>query len=112
MPRRGKKGHGEDSLLVQVALRIKAPEGTTFSKKVLQDILDRIVSGRKLPSVVEVRGIFWRNPDRRGELGYWRYHKGADLSVAPHPIQEYPRGSLQDAIDSLGDAISAGVVTF
>lgn len=108
-----------DELVVQVALRIKAPKGTRFSKKVLQEILDRIASGEDLPKTVEIRGIFWRNPNRRGKLSMWRYHKGADLTVSPKdedgtpaPRESTPRGNLQAAVETLGNAIAAGVITF
>lgn len=101
-----------DKLVVQVSLKIKAPKGAEISKKALNQILDRIASGKRLPRNVKVAGIFWRNPNRRGSLGYWRWHTGADLSVAPSPRESSPRGNLRDAIDTLGNALAGAVVTF
>jgi hypothetical protein len=102
-----------DKLLVQVALKVKLPRGKKLSKNALQEILDRMVAGDDLPRNVEVRGIFWRNPNRRGSLSYWRYHEGADLSAKPAgPIESTPRRSLQEAIDSLAPFIETGGVTF
>lgn len=110
-----RKGHGKPDLLqVQVALKIKAPPGKTIHPQVLNQIIDRIVHGEDLPPNVEVRGIFWRNPNRGGSLSHWRYHTGADLTAAPTsaPLESSPRGSLSDAVGSLGGALYAGVVTF
>lgn len=103
-----------DPLQIQVALKIKAPPGTKIHPHVLQEIIDRAVNGEKLPPNVEFRGIFWRNPNRKGNLSHWRYHEGADLSAAPTsaPVESSPRGSLRDAIDTLGSALFSGTVTF
>lgn len=103
-----------DLLQVQVALKIKAPPGSKIHPRVLRQIIDRMVNGEELPSTVEVRGVFWRNPNRRGELSHWRYHEGADLSAAPTsaPLESSPRGSLQDATTTLGGALYSGVITF
>lgn len=90
----------EDKLIVQVALKIKLPPGKTVGKKVLQQILDIMMKGERLPRNVEIRGIFWRNPTR-GKVSDWRYHEGADLRVAPQPIEPHPRGSLRSAIDTI-----------
>jgi hypothetical protein len=106
------KGRSKDNLMVQVALKITAPKQVRITKKVLSEILQRLVDGRPIPPNVEVRGIFWRNPSRRGSLSDWRYHEGADLSSAPSPIESSPRGSLQDAIDTLAPFLSTGNVTF
>lgn len=98
---------------MQVALKVKLPKGKKISKNALQEILDRMIAGDELPRNVEVRGIFWRNPNRTGSLGYWRYHSGADLSAKPAgPIESRPRGSLHDAIDSLSPFIETGGVSF
>jgi hypothetical protein len=109
----------DDSLLVQVALRFNVPENVSFrpTRKMMQDILDRIVAHKRLPKNVEIRGIFWRNPTRGrkysgGPSNRWRYHEGADLRLAPQPLETSPRGSLRDAIDTLGNAIASGIVTF
>jgi len=91
----------DDSLIVQIAFNIKAPKGARISKKVLNELLQRLVENKPLPRNVTVRGIFWRNPDRRGRLRDWRYHDGADLTIAPHPIESSPRASLQDAVNTL-----------
>jgi len=82
--------------------------------EVLTQIIDRMVAGQELPPNVKVRGIFWRNPNRRGSLSHWRYHEGADLNAAPTsaPLESAPRESLQRAIESLGGALYAGTVTF
>ena len=107
--------HGKPDLLqVQVALKIKAPPGTKIAPQVLQQIIDRAVNGEELPRNVEFRGIFWRNPNRRGSLSYWRYHAGADLSAAPTsaPLESSPRGSLSDAVSTLGGALYSGTVSF
>lgn len=102
----------KDKLVVQVALRIKTPPGVEIPATTLQDILDRIVSRKPIPKTVEIRGIYWRNPNRTGRLSQWRYHEGADLTVAPVPRESSPRGSLRDAIDTLADSLSSGIVTF
>jgi hypothetical protein len=103
-----------DPLQVQVALRIKAPPGVAIKPQVLQQIIDRMVNNEPLPPTVEVRGIFWRNPNRKGSLSHWRYHTGADLSIAPTsaPLESSPRGSLSDAIGTLGGALYSGTITF
>lgn len=90
-----------DALHVQVAFKIQAPPGAKISKKVFQELLQRVIDNKPLPKNVEIRGIFWRNPDRRSPLDKWRYHRGADLRIAPRPIESYPRGELQDAIETL-----------
>lgn len=105
-------GRGTDKLMVQVALKIRAPEGVHITKKVLSEILQRLVDRKPIPPNVEVRGIFWRNPSRSGALGDWRYHEGADLSSAPSPLESSPRGSLRDAIDTLAPFIATGSVSF
>lgn len=109
-----KKRGKPDLLQVQVALKIGIPPGKKVHPKVLNQIIDRMVHGETLPPNVEVRGIFWRNPKRGGSLSHWRYHEGADLAAAPTsaPLEPSPRGSLQDAISTLGGALYAGVVTF
>jgi hypothetical protein len=113
MTRRGKKNRNPDKLIVQVALKVKIPRGKTLSKNALQEILDRMVAGDELPKNVEVRGIFWRNPNRKGSLSYWRYHTGADLSAKPAgPIESTPRGNLQGAIESLSPFMDTGGVSF
>lgn len=103
-----------DLLQVQVALKIKAPPGTKIAPRVLQQIIDKAVNGEELPPNVEFRGIFWRNPNRKGALSHWRYHAGADLTAAPTsaPLESSPRGSLSDAVSTLGGALYSGTVTF
>lgn len=101
-----------DKLNIQVALKIKAPRGTRFSKKVLQQILDNLAANKPIPKSVEVLAISWQNPNRRGALAQWRWHTGADLRKVPTPRESSPRGSLQDAIETLGDSLSSGIVTF
>lgn len=107
--------HGRpDALQIQIALTIKAPPGKVIKPQVLEQIIDRMVNNEELPPNVTVRGIFWRNPNRRGNLSHWRYHEGADLSAAPTsaPLESGPRESLQRAIESLGGALYSGTVTF
>lgn len=117
--------HGRPDLLqVQVALKIHAPKGKIINPKVLQQIIDRAVNGEELPKNVEFRGIFWRNPNRRGALSHWRYHYGADIDkVAPADsrgkryidgveVESSPRESLQRAVESLGGALYSGTVSF
>lgn len=104
-----------DALQVQVALRIKAPRGVSISPRVLRQILDKMVNNEELPPNVEVRGVFWRNPDRKGSLAHWRYHEGADLTaLRPEGagVETSPRGSLYDATSTLGGALYSGTVTF
>ena len=99
--------------MVQVALKMRLPKGAKVSDEVLQQILQRIAQNEPLPKVVTSYSIFWRNPNRKGSAGYWRYHQGADLTRAPKgPIQSAPRGSLQDAVDTLSGFIGSGEVTF
>lgn len=111
---RPRKRRNPDRVDVQIALKIKAPKGAKIKKSVLDQIVDRMVRGKKLPKNVEVRGIFWRNPDRKGKLAAWRYHRGADLSSAPAgPREARPRSeSLQDAIDSLSFILYQGNISF
>jgi hypothetical protein len=106
------RGRHQDKLMVQVALKVKVPEGVKVTKKALEEIVQRLIDHKPIPKNVEVRGIFWRNPTRRGALGDWRYHEGADLSVAPTPIESSPRGSLSDAIDTLSPFLQTGSITF
>lgn len=101
-----------DHLMTQVSFSIKAPKGAVITKRVLNQLLDRVLQGRSLPKNVTIRGIFWRNPGRKGKLSYWRYHSGADLSKAPRPLESSPRGSLQEAIDTLAPYLSTGEVAF
>lgn len=112
MSRRGITLSGEDKLIVQVSFAIKAPKGTVITKKALNGLLDLVVAGKPLPRNVKVRGIFWRNPERRGTLSYWRYHSGADLSVAPTPIESTPRGSLREAVDTLAPFLADAYLSF
>lgn len=109
---RTKRGKAGDKLNIQIALKIGLPPGTKIKKKVLDEIIERLINDKPLPKNVEVRGIFWQNPNRAGALSYWRYHQGADKSVGPRPIESTPRGSLQDAIDTLAPFLSQGRVTF
>jgi hypothetical protein len=106
--------HDKDKLVVQVAIEVRAPEHIKVTKKVLDEVLQRLVDGRPIPPNVTVRGIFWRNPNRRGDLSDWRYHTGADLSSAPTdaPLESSPRGSLQDAISTLAPFLGTGAITF
>lgn len=106
------RGRNQDKLMVQVALKVRVPEGVRVTKKVLDEILQRLVDGKPIPPNVEVRGIFWRNPSRSGALSDWRYHEGADLTHAPSPLESSPRGSLQDAIATLSPFLTTGRVTF
>jgi len=106
--------HDKDKLVVQVAIEVRAPEHIKVTKKALEEILQRLVDHRPIPPNVTVRGIFWRNPNRRGGLSDWRYHSGADLSAAPTdaPIESSPRGSLRDAIETLAPFLGTGQITF
>jgi len=106
---------GKDPLMVQVSLKIGLPRGrkVKVSKKALQGILDRMIAGEKLPKNVEVRGIFWRNPARRGKGGAWRWHAGADMEAAPSPLEAHPREpNWQATIPSLAPFLEVGGVTF
>src|SRR5882724_5839522 len=107
----------QDALMVQVSLQIGLPRGrkVKVSKKALQGILDLMVAGKKLPKNVTVRGIYWRNPGRKGKGGAWRYHEGAALTGkgVPRPLEEHPREPDWEAtIPSLGPFIEIGGVTF
>jgi hypothetical protein len=106
------RGRNQDKLMVQVALKVRVPEGVKITKKALSEILQRLIDHKPIPKNVEVRGIFWRNPSRSGSLGDWRYHVGADLSIAPRPLESSPRGSLRDAIDTLSPFLETGSITF
>lgn len=106
------KGARGDKLNIQIALEIGVPKGTRIKKKVLDEIIQRMIDDKPLPKNVKVRGIFWQNPNRSGKLSYWRYHEGADLKGAPTPRESSPRGSLQDAIDTLAPFLMQGRVTF
>jgi hypothetical protein len=108
------KNKRPDPLQIQIALKIKAPKGAKIHPRVLQQIIDKAVNGETLPPNVEFRGIFWRNPARSGSLSHWRYHEGADLNYAPTsaPVESTPRGSLRDAVQTLGGALYAGTISF
>jgi hypothetical protein len=103
-----------DKLIVQAAITVRVPEHINITKRVLDEVMMRVVNGQEIPPNVEVRGIFWRNPNRHGTLGYWRYHEGADLSAAPTdaPLESSPRGSLQDAIATLSPFLATGAIEF
>lgn len=115
-----------DPLQVQIALRIKAPKGSTISPRVLNQIIDKMVNNEPLPPTIEVRGVFWRNPNRRGSLAYWRYHYNADFTGLKNatkgldgtwyidgvPAESAPRGSLSEAIGTLAGALYSGNITF
>lgn len=112
MPARGGR---PDKLQVQVAVKIKAPRGAKIAKKVMDQILYRLANNRPMPKNIEVRGVFWRNPQRKGRLSEWRYHSGADLSALQTEgfgVESRPRGSLRDAVATLGPFIESGRVTF
>lgn len=101
----------QDALQVQVALKIRAPRGTKIAKSALKDIMRKVLEGEKLPPNVKVDGIFWRNPNRSGQLSYWRYHEGANLrrlKARGAGVESAPRGSLQDAIDTLSPFLETG----
>ena len=103
----------DDKLIVQVAITVKVPGSVRITKKVLNELIQRMVEGKPIPPNVEVRGIFWRNPNRTGNLAAWRYHDGADLSAAPDgPIESRSRGSLQDALTTLAPFLETGRITF
>jgi hypothetical protein len=102
-----------DAVDVQVSFNIRAPKDAKISKKVFDELLQRLIDDKPLPRNVTVRGIFWRNPNRNKPLDKWRWHEGADLTIAPRPIEEFPRGSLQDAIGTLFDGrIPIGIISF
>jgi hypothetical protein len=119
-----KRGSRPDLLQVQIALKLRAPKNARISPRVLQQILDRAADGKELPPGVEFRGVVWRNPNRKGSLSHWRYHTGADLDkIAPKDVfgrryidgvlvEDTPRGSLREAIDTLAGAIYSGTITF
>lgn len=102
----------KDKLIVQVAIKLRAPKGARVSRRVLQQIVEMYASGEELPAGVEAVSIFWRNPNRNGKLSDWRYHNGADLSNAPSPLESSPRGSQEDALYTLRGALRSGIVTF
>jgi hypothetical protein len=108
--------HQQDALSVQVAIHIKHPDKNFRpSRRMLSQIIERLVNHQPLPRVVEVRGIFWRNPDRRGRLSEWRYHEGADLSAFRddgNGIEGTPRGNLRSAVDTLAGLLEVGMFTF
>lgn len=103
----------DDQLIVQVAFKIKLPPGVAVTKAVLHELLERVKRGQRLPKNVTLAGIFWRNPDRKGKARLWRWHIGADLSAAPSgAIDAMPRGSLQDAIETLSPFLNDATLTF
>lgn len=104
-----KRNRGEpDPLSVQVYFRVRVPRGSQVTRKALNEIyLDWIRSG-ELPPGIEIRGIFWRNPARHGELADWRFSKGSDTDVLkPHGagVELSPRGSHEDARETLRGAL-------
>lgn len=70
-----------DALSVQVSFKVRVPKGTSITKKVLNQIYLNWVETGELPKNIEIRGIFWKNPDRNPPLDNWRYSSGSDLSV-------------------------------
>lgn len=106
---------GSDALVTQVAFRIGLPKGTKIRKSVLKQLVQRVIDDRPLPKNVELRGIFWQNPNRKGRLSEWRYHEGADLSALKsggYGVESAPRGSLHDAIITLAPFLESGNITF
>lgn len=109
MPRRRDK----DLLVVQASIQTRLPEGVKVTRKALEDVLQRAIEGKRIPPNVSI-SLYWRNPNRRGSLSYWRYHEGADLNNAPTdaPLESSPRGSLREAFDTLAPFIQTGAITF
>lgn len=104
-----------DPLMVQVSLTIKAPKGAVISRRVLDQILERMVERRTVPKNVIVRGIYWRNPNRRGSAGAWRWHADRDKNDpnAPQPLEASPREQRwEDTIPSLGEFLLSASVSF
>lgn len=99
-----------DALQVQISVAVKLHKGQKITKKALKEIVQRAADGESLPSNVKIRGVFWRNPNRKGRLSYWRYHRGANLDFAPSgPRESGPRPeSLRDAFDTLYNFIIGG----
>jgi hypothetical protein len=70
-----------DPLSVQISFKVRVPKGTAITKKVLHEIYLNWIETGDLPQGIEIRGIFWKNPDRKSPLDDWRYSQDSDLSV-------------------------------
>jgi len=97
-----------DPVNLQVFLRLRHKRGTPMpTRKQLNDWWLEWVRTGKLKHGLLIRGIFWQNPARHGRLREWRWHDGADLDVAPHPLESSSRGSLEDARETLQELLQA-----
>ena len=70
-----------DALSVQFSFKVRVPKGVSITKKVLNEIYLEWVETGILPKGIEIRGMFWKNPDRHPPLDDWRYSAGSSLSV-------------------------------
>lgn len=87
-----------DPVDVQISFNVRLPKGARVTKDALNAVYKKWVDDGKLPKFMTIRGIFWRNPARKGALHDWRYSEGSDLSLAPRGgVESTPRGSHEDA---------------
>lgn len=107
---RAQRKRGEpDPLSVQVSFRVKVRKGVQVSKFALNQAYLQWVETGNLPPNIEIRGIFWRNPARKGSLADWRYSAGSDISaLKTHGagVESSARGDHEDARSTLGRALS------
>lgn len=106
MKRMRRRKHSKpDPLSVQVSIKARVPKGTKPGKRLLNEAFLQWVKTGDLPRGWEIRGIFWRNGARPGKLSYWRYAEPMTSAVYPTPIEDSPRGSIENARDSLKEAL-------
>lgn len=112
------KNRKPDPAEVQFSWKVDLPPGAKIRKQVLKQALDYLQDNGRPPRGFEIRGIFWRNPARRGKLADWRWSAGSDLSVLipgydkmtvkeraaareSYGVESSPRFGHGEAVDSL-----------
>jgi len=117
------KNRKPDPVSVQVSLAVRVPKGTAVSKKALNDAYLQWIETGNLPPGISIRGIFWRNPARKGALSEWRWSSGsrkdalipnyyrmtieekAAARAAIGGIEDSPRGDHDEARSTLSEAL-------
>lgn len=111
-----------DPLSVQVAFKVLKPKGVDISRKALNELYLHWVETGELPRNITIRGIFWKNSNRREPLNFWRYSSYSDISVLvkdwenltpqqkkeirkKRGIESEPRGHHEEARTTLQNAL-------
>ena len=64
---------GDDPVTVQISVKLKKPKGAKLAPEVLQQAVDYWAKHGESPRGMDVQVIRWRNPERSGKKGGWRY---------------------------------------